>query len=46
MRMKLSFEEAVYGCEKTFKVSLDEPCEECSGKGGKGEGYDRCHDNP
>lgn len=35
--IEISFEDAVYGCEKTFKVSLDEPCEECSGKGGKGE---------
>ena len=35
--IEISFEDAVYGCEKTFKVSLDEPCNECSGKGGKGE---------
>lgn len=37
VKMKLSFEEAVYGCEKEFKVNVDEACSECDGKGGKGE---------
>ncbi len=35
--MKLSFEEAVYGCEKEFKVNLDDACSECGGTGGTGE---------
>ncbi len=35
--VEISFDDAVYGCEKVLKVSLDEPCSECSGKGGKGE---------
>lgn len=36
MRVRLSFEEAVYGCEKDIKVDVTEDCEECNGKGGKG----------
>ena len=35
--IEISFEDSVYGCEKILKVSLDELCSECSGKGGKGE---------
>ena len=34
MRMDLTFEEAVYGCEKKFNLDVVEECEECSGKGG------------
>lgn len=35
--MKLEFDEAVYGCEKEFKVNIDDACSECNGKGGHGE---------
>lgn len=34
VRIKLSFEEAVFGCEKTFKISVDESCKDCNGLGG------------
>ena len=34
MRMKLSFEEAVYGCEKKFNIDVVEDCSECHGHGG------------
>ena len=34
MRMKLSFEEAVYGCEKKFNLDVVEDCSECHGHGG------------
>ena len=37
VNINLTFEEAVYGCEKTFKVKLYDSCSECNGKGGKGE---------
>lgn len=37
VRMKLEFEEAVYGCEKDFKINIDDVCPDCDGKGGKGE---------
>ncbi len=37
VNMKLDFEEAVYGCEKEFKINIDDACPECDGKGGKGE---------
>ena len=37
VNLNLTFEEAVFGCEKTFKVELDDVCDECDGKGGKGE---------
>ena len=35
--IKLSFEEAVYGCEKEFKINVDDSCPDCNGKGGHGE---------
>ncbi|MCH5167700.1 MAG: molecular chaperone DnaJ [Erysipelotrichales bacterium] len=35
--IKLTFEEAVYGCEKEFKINVDDNCPECDGKGGHGE---------
>lgn len=38
--MKLEFEEAIYGCEKEFKVNIDDACPDCGGKGGHGE--ERC----
>ena len=34
MRIRLTFEEAIYGCEKDIKVDIDEECDECHGKGG------------
>ena len=34
MKMDLSFEEAIYGTEKKFKLDVVEDCEECHGKGG------------
>lgn len=39
----LSFEEAVFGCEKTIKVNKTEKCETCSGTGAKnGTAYETC----
>ena len=37
MRVNLTFDEAVFGCKKTINVSYYDNCEECNGKGGKGE---------
>lgn len=37
MRIKLSFEEAVFGCEKDIKLEVNDECDECDGKGGFGE---------
>ncbi len=37
VRVNLEFEEAVFGCKKTINIDLDTECEECDGKGGKGE---------
>ncbi len=34
MRMNLTFEEAVYGCEKKFNLDVVEDCSECHGHGG------------
>lgn len=34
MRINLSFEEAVFGCEKDLKLNVSEVCDECHGKGG------------
>lgn len=34
MRMNLTFEEAVYGCEKKFNIDVVEDCSECHGHGG------------
>lgn len=34
VRINLTFEEAVFGCEKTIRLDLDTECSECSGKGG------------
>lgn len=36
-RMNITFDEAVYGCEKEIKVDVTEECSECDGKGGHGE---------
>lgn len=44
MRMKLSFEEAVFGCKKDVDLDVMEECSECDGKGGFGETTcDKCH---
>lgn len=37
VRMNLSFEEAVFGCEKDLKLSVTENCSSCHGAGGHGE---------
>ncbi len=37
VRIRLTFEEAVYGCEKDIKLDVSEKCEDCHGKGGTGE---------
>lgn len=34
VRVKLSFDEAIFGCKKTIKVDLNENCDKCNGKGG------------
>lgn len=36
-RVNLSFDEAVFGCEKEFELDFVEDCSECHGKGGIGE---------
>ncbi len=44
MRIRLSFEEAIYGCEKTINLDMDTECPECDGKGGFHESTcDKCH---
>ena len=37
MRIRLTFEEAAYGCEKDIKIDIIEDCDKCDGKGGFGE---------
>ena len=37
MRVDLTFEEAVFGCKKEINVDFYDECDECHGKGGKGE---------
>ena len=34
IRIKLDFEEAVFGCKKSVNLELNEECDKCSGKGG------------
>ena len=34
MRMNLTFDEAIYGCEKKFNLDVVEDCEACHGHGG------------
>src|SRR5574344_2633151 len=34
IRMKLSFEEAIYGTNKSIDIDVTEDCDECHGKGG------------
>ncbi len=33
--VRISFEEAVFGCEKTIELNVKEPCKTCSGTGAK-----------
>ena len=35
--MKIDFMDAVYGCKKDFDLDYYEVCEDCDGKGGRGE---------
>ena len=37
VNLTITFEEAVYGCEKEFKVNIDDVCQHCNGKGGTDE---------
>ena len=37
VKVRLTFEEAVFGCKKSINIDLDSECEDCSGKGGSGE---------
>ena len=34
MQMDLTFEEAIFGCEKKFNIDVVEDCSECHGRGG------------
>ncbi len=44
MNIRLSFEEAAFGTEKTISLDVDDKCEECDGDGGHGEKRcDKCH---
>ena len=44
MGMKLTFEEAVFGCKKEINLDVIEDCDNCRGKGGFGESTcDACH---
>lgn len=46
MRVDLSFDDAVFGCKKTINLDVYEECDECQGKGGKGEKTcPSCHGN-
>ena len=37
VNINLTFDEAVYGCEKDFKVNIQDTCDACKGKGGFNE---------
>ena len=44
MRMKLDFDEAIFGAEKKFNLDVVEECDECHGKGGfNPETCETCH---
>ena len=44
LKMHLTFEEAVFGTEKTIKLDVEEECDDCNGLGGHGEKRcERCH---
>lgn len=38
VKLNLTFEEAIFGTEKNFKVTVDEACKTCDGKGGHDKG--------
>lgn len=45
VNINLSFKEAVFGCEKTIKVTKLEKCDSCKGTGAKnGKEYETCPD--
>ena len=45
VNVNLSFKEAVFGCEKTIKVTKLEKCDSCKGTGAKGgKEYETCPD--
>ncbi len=37
MKIKLTFDEAINGCQKDIRISVNEECDECHGSGGHGE---------
>ena len=42
--VRLTFEEAIYGCEKDLKIDVNEKCPECNGEGGfDKETCSKCH---
>lgn len=42
--MKLTFEEAVFGCKKDLNLEVNDTCDKCNGKGGfDEETCSRCH---
>ena len=44
MRIRLTFEEAVFGCVKEIKLESNDKCPDCDGKGGSGEEVcSECH---
>ena len=44
VKMKLTFEESVFGVKKDLELDVMEECDECDGKGGHGETTcDKCH---
>ncbi len=44
MRIRLSFEEAAYGCKKDLSLEINDTCDKCNGKGGFGEEVcNTCH---
>lgn len=36
VKMTLTFDEAAFGCEKSFKINANEACSSCGGAGGTG----------
>lgn len=36
VKMTLTFDEAAFGCEKSFKINVNEACSSCDGSGGTG----------
>ena len=37
VHINLSFEEAIYGCEKEFSINIKDKCSSCNGEGGHGK---------